>query len=287
MPAKRSAEPLSEPNLDMHRSQAATAITDRIEKGKELAARSIASDDEHDGVQRDYYRWNSYNEDMLARMFDNRKVANEYRGIVIGGGGEGRLPEKIASLRKDINYKIHVLETILDRLPLIPEPSNAAAPSTASEKTAPASKKMFIIHGHDEAAKSTVARFLEKLDLEAIILSECISKGDTIIEKFERNTEDIGFAVVLLTPDDSGFSKAKPAEPELRARQNVILELGYFLGKLGRDKVCALRKGDTVAPSDFHGVVYVPMDDAGGWQLTLAREIDGADIPIDFNKVFR
>ncbi|GAB5447393.1 MAG: hypothetical protein Gyms2KO_22660 [Gymnodinialimonas sp.] len=122
------------------------------------------------------------------------------------------------------------------------------------------SNKIFIVHGHDGEARETVARFVEKLGLSAIILHEQANKGRTVIENVEANSE-IGFAIVLLTPDDLGRAVARD-ELEPRARQNVLLELGYFIGKLGRDKVCALKKGAVEIPSDFAGVVWEDMDNA-------------------------
>ena len=102
------------------------------------------------------------------------------------------------------------------------------------------SRKVFIVHGHDNEAKERVARFLEKLGLEPIILHEKASSGRTIIEKFETYSGDIAFAVVLLTPDDVGCAALSRENQKPRARQNVILELGYFLGRLGRVRICAL-----------------------------------------------
>jgi len=105
----------------------------------------------------------------------------------------------------------------------------------------------------------------------------------TVIEKIEKYS-DVDFAVVLLTPDDIGGKKGD-ADLQPRARQNVILELGYFISKLSRANVCALKKGDVETPSDFAGVVYTPMDEAGGWKLTLARELKAAGISIDYAKL--
>nr|WP_290839973.1 nucleotide-binding protein [Halomonas sp.] len=156
--------------------------------------------------------------------------------------------------------------------------------STETVLRPPFSRKIFIVHGHDDGARETVARFLERIGLEAIILHEQANQGRTIIEKVVANSE-VGFAVVLLTPDDEGC--AKGGKPEPRARQNVLLELGYFIGRLGRDKVCALKRGTLEIPSDFAGVVWETMDSNGGWKQALARELEAAGHSIDWNKVMR
>jgi predicted nucleotide-binding protein len=148
----------------------------------------------------------------------------------------------------------------------------------------PFSRKVFIVHGHDEGARETVARFLERIGLEAIILHEQANQGRTVIEKVEAHG-DVGFAVVLLTHDDDGCVKGGTPEP--RARQNVLLELGYFLGRLGRSKVCALKRGSLEIPSDFAGVVWEAMDNNGGWKQSLARELKAAGHDIDWNKVMQ
>lgn len=146
------------------------------------------------------------------------------------------------------------------------------------------SRKVFIVHGHDDGARESVARFLERIGLEAIILHEQANQGRTVIEKVVAHG-DVGFAVVLLTPDDEGCSRGGTPEP--RARQNVLLELGYFIGRLGRDKVCALKRGTLEIPSDFAGVVWETMDSSGGWKQSLARELEAAGHEIDWNKVMR
>lgn len=134
------------------------------------------------------------------------------------------------------------------------------------------SKKVFIVHGHDNEAKEKAARFLERIGLEPVILHEQANSGRTIIEKFEAHA-DVGFAVVLLTPDDvGGFSNASN-DLKPRARQNVILELGYFIGRLSRQRVCALYKKEIEMPSDFQGVLYIELDGNGGWRTKLAQEL--------------
>lgn len=149
----------------------------------------------------------------------------------------------------------------------------------------PKSKKIFIVHGHDGEAREAVARFVSTMGFTPIILHEQANRGRTVIEKVEANS-DVGFAVVLLTPDDVG--KAKNNEfLEPRVRQNVLLELGYFIGRLGREHVCALKRGEVEIPSDFAGIVWETMDTGPGWKHALGRELEAAGHDIDWNKVMR
>jgi predicted nucleotide-binding protein len=147
------------------------------------------------------------------------------------------------------------------------------------------SRKVFVVHGHDEVAREAMARFLEKVGLETIILHEQPDQGLTIIEKFESYAGQVSFAVILLTPDDLGGAASAPAQVA-RARQNVIFELGYFVGKLGRGRACLLRKGAVEIPSDLYGVIYTDMDAAEGWKLKLVKELKAAGLDFDANKVW-
>lgn len=142
--------------------------------------------------------------------------------------------------------------------------------------------EVFVVHGHDEEAKQAVARFLTQLKLTPVILHEVANQGRTIIEKLEDQA-DVDFAVILLTPDDIGADGSTPDRLRSRARQNVVLELGMFIGRLGRKKVCAIYKGDIELPSDYSGVLFVPMDLGGGWKLALTRELRHAGLDIDLN----
>jgi predicted nucleotide-binding protein len=143
--------------------------------------------------------------------------------------------------------------------------------------------KVFIVHGHDNGAKQETARFIERLGLEAIILHEQVNQGKTIIEKIEENT-NVGFAIVLYTPCDLGKAK-DDLDLKERARQNVIFEHGYLIGKLGRQRVSALVKGNVEKPNDISGVVYIDMDNGGGWKVPLAREMKSVGYDIDMNKI--
>lgn len=148
----------------------------------------------------------------------------------------------------------------------------------------PKANSVFLVHGHDEGAKHSVARFIEQLGVEPVILQEQINRGKTVIEKFEDFAARAGFAVVLMTPDDVGHAKVGENELRARPRQNVILELGYFAAKLGRSKTLVLVKGELEMPSDIIGLAYEPMDRGEGWKIRLARELRAAGFAIDLNK---
>jgi len=149
----------------------------------------------------------------------------------------------------------------------------------------PINKKIFIVHGHDDAMKLAVESFLKQMKLEPIILNNQVSRSQTVIEKLEANS-DVGFAVVLLSPCDKGCTKDSD-DFKPRARQNVILELGYFIGYLGRKKVSVLKKSEVEEPSDFTGIIYTTFDAQGGWKFDLAKELTAAGYSVDLNETIR
>jgi predicted nucleotide-binding protein len=140
-------------------------------------------------------------------------------------------------------------------------------------------RRVFVVHGRDEAMRDKVVNALFKAKCQPIVLGEQVDAGQTIIEKIEKYG-DVDFAVVLLSPDDFGGLHGEAAKP--RARQNVLLELGYFFGRLRRNRLAILMKDDVEFPSDFAGVVWKSFDAAGGWRTWLVRELDAAGIPIDW-----
>ena len=136
------------------------------------------------------------------------------------------------------------------------------------------------VDGHNEAVKEKVARFLEHLKLSPVILHEQVDGGRTIIEKFEANAENVDFAVVLLTADDKG--KANNGKSyNSRARQNVIFEMGYFVGKLSRGHVFLLLEAGVEEPSDLEGIVYTSLSD--NWKIKLFKELQDCGYKIDPN----
>ncbi len=144
--------------------------------------------------------------------------------------------------------------------------------------------QIFIVHGHDEAAKESAARIVERLGYEAVVLHEQPSAGKTIIEKIESYIKDVVFAIILYTECDIGRDKNSSIDDEkFRARQNVIFEHGLLTGNLGRDHVIALVKGNVEIPSDLAGIVYTSMDEGGAWKMELVKNMQavGLDASVD------
>ena len=158
---------------------------------------------------------------------------------------------------------------------------NKATPQVVSNTLPSNMDRIFIVHGHDGELKQSVARIIEKQGIEAIILSEQANKGRTIIEKFE-DYSDVGGAICLFTADDYGRAKKDEAD-NTRARQNVVLETGYFMGKLGRDHVVLLADKGIEMPSDLSGIVYT---DTAKWEIDLLKELKAIGYTVDFNKLF-
>ena len=146
-------------------------------------------------------------------------------------------------------------------------------------------RRVFVVHGHNEAVKPDVARTVERLGLIPIILHEQADGGRTIIEKLEDHT-DVAFAVVLMTGDDRGGPKdADPTTYKLRARQNVLLELGLFVGRLGGGRVRVLYESGVDVPSDFLGVLFIPLDSEGAWRFGLVHEMKSSGLEVDANRL--
>ncbi len=203
--------------------------------------------------------------------------ALSYSGLATAGGYYDD-PTVWASFRRGVQQRLEWLGQALGQSRDSGKKSNEGVLHASSATI----RKVFVVHGHDEGARESIARFLEKIGFEAIILHEQASQGRTVIEKVVAHG-NVGFAVVLLTPDDEGC--AKGGTPMPRARQNVLIELGYFIGHLGRKHVCALKRGDVEIPSDFGGVVYETFDASGGWKQALGKELKAAGYEIDWNKV--
>lgn len=203
---------------------------------------------------------------------------------VIVDGYDHSLTEVQEAYKKGIDGSITKLSSLHETLKEKLEYLELNSGKEISRYSLPGNRQVFIVHGSDELLKQTVARFVTQLDLSPVILHEQPNKGKTIIEKIESYS-NVDFAIVLLTPDDIAYPVNDLSAAKPRARQNVILELGFFLGILGRERVCALYKSDVDIPSDYEGVIYIKVNENDDWRLKLAKEIKCAGIDINMNKV--
>jgi predicted nucleotide-binding protein len=178
-------------------------------------------------------------------------------------------------------------EPVKRALGLEGEPAAVARPAQPFRGRAPA-RKVFVVYGHDQAARTELEAMLRRWGLEPLIFDQIKSGGQTIIEKLETVRAEADFAVVLATTDDEGHWTEHPEEKGYRARQNVVLELGMMLAILGRPKVAVLLKSDVhmERPSDIQGLIYISYkDNVSEAALTLAKEIHGQGMPIDLDRV--
>ena len=251
------------PALTVSRDEAKEKIQARITEGQQLVASSYTYEDR----LRAYEGWSRYNETLLVRLFVGSSENRYYQTFSKTCRFSIISPLECT---KRIRESINSLEEICARLELYEEysePTNTTQDSFGND--------VFIVHGRDDGAKDSVARVVrEDLELKPIILQEEPDEGNTVIEKLERCSSNVGYAIALVTPDDIGTLKDKE-DDELnpRARQNVVFELGYFMGKLGRKRVCLLLKDQVELPSDISGIVYISVDPNDGWKARLQRNI--------------
>jgi hypothetical protein len=246
------------PLLARRRSEVDQILAARIQGGYDIQKKFVGSNLHllpSTKWRWDYKRagdeWREYNLELLRVIFTNDQVARDYDSPAdeLLGGDIEEDSRALRLFEQSMDKQIATLESVRKRLDLHPE----AVPSrTTMEAVLPIARprdrsKVFVVHGHDQGAREGVARFLEKIGLEAILLREQPNRGRTVIEKFVDCAREVGFAVVLLTPDDLGGAAGGDAQMS-RARQNVVFELGYFVGSLGRGRACLLRKGDVGNP---------------------------------------
>jgi hypothetical protein len=291
MPARRSSRSTPRPvelppQLTVARGALSQQLDDRIARGQELVERPIATDSDLQSARDDYYTWSEFNETLLRRSFTTSKPAEDYSGS-LGVGWLSLSPEpfskEVEDFHDDVHRKIRRLGSLKEQLPLFEEPS-PAVPARLEGRSAEIGTTAFVVHGHGEAFKQEVARFLDAVtDLEPVILHEQPNSGRTIIEKFEDHASRAAFAVILLTGDDDGGVRGS-GERRPRARQNVVFELGFFIAALGRSKVAVLYEEGVELPSDMSGVLYTPLDARGAWKLALAKELRAAGLSVDLNR---
>ena len=153
--------------------------------------------------------------------------------------------------------------------------------NTNMGKNRTSNNKVFIVHGHDGELKEKVARRLEQQGIEAIILSEQVNRGRTIIEKLEAYS-DVNVAIILFTQDDLGVAKEEKGNEKYRARQNVVFEAGYFMGYVGRETIIMIADENVEIPGDLSGMVYTTRD---SWEFEMLKELNAAGMKVNMNKL--
>jgi predicted nucleotide-binding protein len=281
--AKSSRQPPAIPP-SLSPSAAKAALQNAVERGRKLLAANSVEAAQFD-------TWRNVTRESLIGAFGSESQhvttfmwAGRPAGIAVVGPSWGGADRTDWNQRRhdELKKKIEVIVAILDAVDFGPDQTAIPEEKVEEESSVPMSREVFVVHGHDDATKVKVARLLERLDFQPVILHERPNEGLTIIEKFEKHAGKASFAVVLLTPDDVGCAESE-GKTKPRARQNVILELGYFIGRLGRSRVCVLYTPGVELPSDILGVVYTPLDPS--WEFSVAKELRAAGFAIDMNRL--
>lgn len=295
--AQPAPTPQPPPSLTVPTPKAREMLQVQIDKGEGMLSRRPTSQEDLDRLEEEKRLWSDYNATLLKKIFTTSEMADEYTAFY--GGGFSTQPNFGQLLRDfydDLRDSLTRLRSIHGRLDLFDAPGGSdkhtaitGVPSGAvtSKETSLNSNAqagdIFLVHGQNDQAKETVARYLEKLGLKVVVLHEQPNLGRTIIEKFQ-DYASVRYAVVLLTADDVGASTKSASDLKPRARQNVILELGFFMGKLGRHRTCAMLEAGVEIPSDYSGIVYISLDASGAWRLLLGKELRAAGLDVDLNR---
>jgi predicted nucleotide-binding protein len=276
---------LPPPRLIVPKIDAKKKLEELLEEGKTLQNSQFSSEQDVATAEDKKEQWVEFVSEYLLRVFDNETYQKEFKNSYGAMVMIGDITDSIYNFNNDMRAKINSLQSIIRRLDLIPElTDNVVKPQSSIEPVEDGNnKEVFIVHGHDEAIKEATAGYIRSIGLTPIILHEQANGGRTLIEKLEHYSEGVGFAIVLITPDDVGYEKnEKPDDAKPRARQNVIMELGYFVGKLKRKNVCVLYKENTELPTDLLGILYVLYDNNGEWKLKIAKELKDAGLKFNF-----
>jgi predicted nucleotide-binding protein len=257
-------------------------IRDRIDVGRrELLNEPIQTPEDYRRVSQALTRWRQYNVELLKRQFTDDALADEFDARIhfVFGGMPQPLEQQVQELHRDIETYINRLQSILERIEIYEEVPGVAPPDAQEVgRSATARTDVFIVHGHANR-ESEVALVVSKLGLNHVILKDELHRGSTtLIEKLERESKRCGFAIVIITGDDVGKKVDSEVELKPRARQNVVLELGYFVALLGREKVTILHDPSVEVPSDFAGVGYYPLDAGGAWKGRVEGELRQAGL---------
>ena len=219
------------------------------------------SDPEYGGADTpEWLAWKTRSDNLLRQLTADDSPATKMVNVAMGIETEGFLSGEFERAKSTF---LKALRLTLDATK---EDTFAELRRSRSRGDSPSlSNKIFVVHGHDHLLKTELEAFLYDIGLEPIVLHRKPDEGATLIEKFEKHS-DVGYAFILLTPDEIAYTVDQEDQDdekrrkEKRARSNVIFEFGYFVGKLGRKRVCCLHKGDVALPSDLGGLVYKKVD---------------------------
>jgi hypothetical protein len=281
------------PDILVSRQRAQELLERFINQGSELvqAAGQLQDNASYDAWGLGETRWRDLTRTALASIYgegsgkiDEFTRTNQH--FIYGGGGHWT--QYRDDDVRDAERAINILESFIERLEFANEPlggpSPGPDPGSGLVSHAVGTPVIFLVHGRDHGVRETVARFLEKAgSYEVVILDEQAGKGRTLVEKFKQHASAANYAVVLLTADDIGgpADTTEISHLQKRARQNVVFELGFFWGKIGRNRVAVLLDGGVEKPSDIDGLNYIPIDEAGGWKGKLVKELVAGELDFD------
>lgn len=243
-------------------------IESLIEEGKMYTFRTFCLPnpnfpDQYGGA--DTPEWNTFKirtRNIVTQLLSDSSPAARLVAEALGTITENNGPDKFEIAKANLIKALTILsESLSDDI------YGELKDEKSKSKSTVLSNKVFIVHGHDQSLKIDVERFIHEIGLIPIVLHREADEGNTIIEKFEKHS-DVGYAFILLTPDELSYTVGQATIPdtertiEFRARPNVIFEFGYFIGKLGRSRVCCLHKGNVSVPSDLNGLVYKKVEGA-------------------------
>ncbi|MBM7830873.1 putative nucleotide-binding protein [Agromyces cerinus] len=243
--------------------------------------------DANGGYPEDFDKWLKRTDVVVRQIFgDDSPMYRSFTAIAFGPSIWFDGMDTSGYQPAGVTETVALLEAAKLEVEISEEASERPIPAADQSE---ASDRVFIVHGQDDARKFELSSFLQNLTgAQPVILHQQANKGQVLIEKFESSAASVGFAVVLLTGDDVGRPKSlDPEDDQSRARQNVVFEMGFFFGLLGRTRVAVLYDDGVELPSDINGIVYIPIDPAGGWKSKLAVELDGVDISVDWSAIGR
>jgi predicted nucleotide-binding protein len=280
-------------NLNVEPSEAHRLIDLQASRGNELLARTRAlnSATAYGAWKLDHARWVSLTAQTLDHVYHDDVAVKEFSNAMAPGFlvlTDSTWQEALENVAYRTKESINTLVSLTERLHLASQPESVPITSsapTSSATSVDADGPIFVVHGHDESMLQYVVRVLERsTGRDVVVLREKANGGLTLLEKFERHAETAAYAVVLLTADDEGGARTE-VERRHRGRQNVVFELGFFFGQLGRSRVAVLYEASVEWPSDLEGLVYIELDHPGAWKQALARELVAVGITVDFERI--